>query len=236
VGNYYQKLQVDIAGGTVPDMVYFQGWEWQPYVVNNQIRQIDDYIARDKSSLPADLYPDVDAYTRQLAYQGKHYGVPVDSGSMIMYYNKDLFDLAHVPYPTDSWTEQDFLSTVAAVQDGLNKAGKKGVFAYQPNYNDEYARDFPWWRMNGGMEFDTLEDPKTAQFSTPPVAAALQQELHDLASKGMAITQGALLMGGGQSSYYLWHPEWPGGHEGRGSLVLAADVGLSGGHQRWHPL
>ena len=29
VGDYYQKLTVGIAGNTVPDMVYFQGWRWQ---------------------------------------------------------------------------------------------------------------------------------------------------------------------------------------------------------------
>jgi multiple sugar transport system substrate-binding protein len=201
VGNYYQKLKVDIAGGTVPDMVYFQGWEWQPYALNGQIRAIDSYVDRDKNQLPSDLYPDIDAYNRQLLYRGKHYGVPVDSGSMIMYYNKSLFDAAHVPYPSDSWTLQDFLNTVTAVQDGLTKAGSK-AFAYQPNYNDEYSRNFPWWRMNGGMEFDQLGDPKTATFTNAAVAAVFQRELHDLATKGVAISQGALLSGGGSSAYY----------------------------------
>ncbi len=204
VGDYYQKLQVGIAGNTVTDMVYFQGWMWQPYTLKGQITDITSYVNTDKASLPNNLFPDLDAYKRQLLFQGKYYGMPQDTGSMVVLYNKDLFDAASVPYPKDTWTYQDFLDTCQKVQDGLTKAGKTGVFAYQPNYNDDYTRDFPWWRMNGGMEFDTLESPKKAQWDQPEVAAAWQNELHDLASKGLAISQGALLGGGGSNAYYTY--------------------------------
>lgn len=204
VGNYYQKLQVDVAGNTVPDMVYFQGWEWQPYALAGRMRVIDDYIARDKSQLPSDLFPEgIDAYVRQLSFKGKHYGIPYDTGNMVMYYNKDLFDAAHVPYPTDSWTSADFLNMVVMVQDGLNKSGKKNVHAYQPNYGDEYYRNFPWWRMNGGMEFDQLEDPKKAQWTQSQVVNAYQQQFHDLVDKGIATSEAALMAGGsGTGGFY----------------------------------
>lgn len=204
VGNYYQKLQIGVAGGTVPDMVYFQGWMWQTYAANGQIIDIDSYIDRDKSQLPSDLYPSVDAYARQLSFKGKHYGVPVDTGSMVMYYNKDLFQAANVPVPQPGWTHDDFLSTLQKVQDGLNKAGKKNVFAYQPNYANDYTRNFAWWRMNGGSEFDQLENPKKAQWDQPQIAAAWQEELFDFAKKGLAISQAALISGGGSSAFYTY--------------------------------
>jgi multiple sugar transport system substrate-binding protein len=205
VGNYYQKLQVGIAGGTVPDMVYFQGWMWQPYALGGQILEIDSYIQKDKAALPPDLFPEnLDAYVRQLSLKGKHYGMPQDTGSMVIYYNKDLFDLAGVPYPKDGWTEQDFLDTCQKLQNGLKKAGKTDVYAYQPNYPDVYVRDFRWWRANGGMEFDQLEDPKKAQWDQSAIADAWQLELHDLAQKGLAISQAALISGGGNSAYYTY--------------------------------
>ena len=31
--NYYEKLQTMLAGGQAPDVMYFQGWIWQPYVL-----------------------------------------------------------------------------------------------------------------------------------------------------------------------------------------------------------
>jgi multiple sugar transport system substrate-binding protein len=130
--------------------------------------------------------------------------MPVDTGSMVMYYNKDLFDAAAVPYPKDTWTQQDFLDTLQKVQDGLKKAGKDGVFAYQPNYNDPYVRDFRWWRSNGGSEFDALEDPKKATWDQPALADAWQRELFDLSKKGVAITQAALVSGGGSNAYYTF--------------------------------
>jgi multiple sugar transport system substrate-binding protein len=202
---YYEKLRAAVAGGNVPDLVYFQGWMWQPYALNNQLRDLGDYIAQDKSALPADMFPrDLDAYVRQLSLKGKHYGVPVDTGSMVMFYNQDVFDLARVSYPRDGWTQQDFLDTCQKVQDGLRRAGKENVFAYQPNYGDVYVRNFRWWRANGGMEFDQLEDPRKAQWDQPEVAAAWQGELYDLASKGLAISRAALLKGGGPQAFYTY--------------------------------
>jgi multiple sugar transport system substrate-binding protein len=205
VGDYYQKLQVGIAGGTVPDMVYFQGWRWQQYALGGQVVDLSDRINTDKASLPSDLFPaNLDAYNRQSSLKGKHYGMPVDTGSMVMYYNKDLFDAAGVAYPKDTWTQQDWLDTVQKVQGGLKKAGKSDIFAYQPNYNDPYVRDFRWWRANGGSEYDSLEDPKKATWDNPAIAEAWQRELFDLSKQGVAITQAALVSGGGSSAYYTF--------------------------------
>jgi len=202
--SYYQKLQVGIAGGTVPDMIYFQGWRWQPYVIGGQFREITDLVQRDKAALPEGLFPKEDAYVRQTSLKGKYYGVPQDTGSMVVYYNKELFDLAGVPYPKDDWTDKDFLDTMSKVQDGLKKAGKKDVYAYQPNYNDPYVRGHPLWRMNGGSEFEKLEDPKKATWTDPAIVASWQRELFDLAKQGVAIPQGALIGGGGDTAYYTY--------------------------------
>ena len=203
-GGYYQRLQVGIAGNTVPDMVYFQGWRWQPYTIGGQFREITDLVQRDKAALPENLFPKEDAYVRQLTLKGKNYGMPQDTGSMVVYYNKELFDLAGVPYPKDDWSDKDFLDTIAKVQAGLTKAGKKDVYAYQPNYNDPYVRGHPLWRMHGGMEFEKLEDPKKAQWTDAAVVASWQRELFDLAKQGVAIPQGTLVGGGGDSAYYTY--------------------------------
>jgi multiple sugar transport system substrate-binding protein len=130
--------------------------------------------------------------------------VPQDTGSMVVYYNKDLFDAAGVPYPKDDWTDKDFLDTIAKVQAGLTKAGKKDVYAYQPNYNDPYVRGHPLFRMNGGLEFEKLEDPKKSQANDPALVASWQRELFDLAKQGVAIPQGALIGGGGDTAYYTY--------------------------------
>src|SRR5205809_3758822 len=40
-GDYYAKLQTTMAAGTVPDIVYVQGWEWQPYAIAGTLRPMD---------------------------------------------------------------------------------------------------------------------------------------------------------------------------------------------------
>lgn len=49
---------------------------------------------------------------KQISGEGKIYGVPVFNNTMVMYYNKDLFDKFAVDYPTDgmSWAEAAELS------------------------------------------------------------------------------------------------------------------------------
>lgn len=42
-----------------------------------------------------------------------------------MYYNKDLFDQRHVPYPQNGWTWDDFLAAAQAVSDP-----ESGIYGY----------------------------------------------------------------------------------------------------------
>ena len=71
-----------------------------------------DYQARD---VLLDLKPYIDKYgydLTQLADQGVadfttadggQYGLPRDLNTIVLYYNKDMFDAAGIPYPDDTW-------------------------------------------------------------------------------------------------------------------------------------
>lgn len=45
-------------------------------------------------------------------YNGKYYGLPYYSNCLGIMYNKDLFDKAGVPYPTNDWTWDDFINKI----------------------------------------------------------------------------------------------------------------------------
>ena len=53
--DYYTKLQTSFAGGVVPEVASFQGWEWQPFSDAGLLAPIDAYIERDNFNGP---YPD----------------------------------------------------------------------------------------------------------------------------------------------------------------------------------
>ena len=63
-GDYYAKLQTTMAAGTVPDIVYVQGWEWQPYAIAGALRPMDDFIKRDSAHLPKIWPPGYNPQTR----------------------------------------------------------------------------------------------------------------------------------------------------------------------------
>jgi multiple sugar transport system substrate-binding protein len=72
----------------------------QQLIKGGLLRPVDDYIAQTPDFNLADFTPQsLVSYKRE----GKLYGVPYDEGPANLYYNKDLFDKAGIPYPDDSW-------------------------------------------------------------------------------------------------------------------------------------
>ena len=43
--------------------------------------------------------------------------LPQNLSSLVVYYNRDLFDAAGVPYPEAGWTWDDFLAAAKALDD-----------------------------------------------------------------------------------------------------------------------
>ncbi|WP_274651181.1 ABC transporter substrate-binding protein [Paenibacillus humicola] len=64
-----------------------------------------------------------DEVTKLETINGKIYGVPYGNKINAIFYNKKLFDEAHVPYPKDDWTWDDFRETAKKLTkgDGPNK-------------------------------------------------------------------------------------------------------------------
>jgi multiple sugar transport system substrate-binding protein len=197
-GNYYAKVQTDMAAGTIPDIVYMQGWEWQPYAIAGALRSLDDFIKRDRAQLP-NIWPAV--YNPQTKWNGKTYMAPADTGPMVIFYNKAMFDKARVPYPKEGWTLDDFVQTAKEL---TVKQGSKVVqWGYQANYPD-YIRNIGWMRLAGHYESSPLVKPKKATFDDPEITKYLQQQWYDMPKMGISLPRGAMLAGGGQNGNYFY--------------------------------
>lgn len=169
--NFYTKLQTLFAGGTPPHLASFQGWEWQTYADKDLLQPIDDWISRDKASAayPAG-YTSVEQSTKR---NGKTYLVPLQAATMVMFYAKKIFDGAGVAYPKDDWTFEQFVETAKKLTDA-----SKGTFGYQPNAN--WYRDIGWIVGTGKREFDSIIDPKKAQFATKEIVDRITTVAYDL--------------------------------------------------------
>ena len=171
--NFYQQLQTSIAGGTPPDVASFQGWEWQTYADKNLLAPIDDFVKRDGFDA---LYPqDVKGVIDTTVRKGAKYLIPLQVATMIMFYAKQPFDDAGIPYPTDDWTFDEFMEIAQKL---TNTSGEKKMFGLQAN--GSWFRDIGWIRGTGKQEFDSLIDPKKAQFNQPEIVEIVQKMAQDV--------------------------------------------------------
>jgi len=170
--NFYTKLQTMFAGGTPPDLISFQGWDWQFYADTDLLFPVDEWITRDNAGA---AYPQGFTSVEQSTKRaGKTYLIPLQMGVMIMFYAKKIFDDAGVPYPKDEWTFDEFVETAKKLTD----AGK-GTFGYQMNGN--WFRDIGWIVGTGKREFDNIIDPTKSQFNTPEIIDAMTITSFDMA-------------------------------------------------------
>jgi len=191
IGDYYDKVTVNFAGGTAPDLVYMEGFRWQPFT--DMVVPLDDYIKRDDK---AKAWADVQCYADLTTWRGKRYLSIIDTGSIVMFYNKTLFDKRGVPYPTDDWTFSDFKELLAKMtfeEDGVQYYGYAGGVGVS-----SYAYSICWLRMNGKMEFDRIVEPEIAQWNQPEIVEVIQVVGQDILKEGYAPSP-ATLKGGGVS-------------------------------------
>jgi multiple sugar transport system substrate-binding protein len=171
--NYYPKLQTAIAGGAVPHVASFQGWEWQKFEDNGVLAPIDEFIKRDNFTGP---YPEgVNAIEVTTKRKGKTYLVPLFLGTMLMFYAKRPFDEAGIPYPAGDWTFDEFIETAEKLTDTSGDARMFGLQA-----NGSWFRDIHYIRNTGKQEFDELVDPKKAQFNQPEIVDIVQTMAFDV--------------------------------------------------------
>lgn len=209
IPEYNTKLLTMIAGGQAPDVMLI-GPEWfQDYAKRDPFLPLDDFIARDKFDT-TDISPSL---LNMGKYNGKQYGLNVGYTTLVMYYNKQLFDAAGLAYPAPGWTWDQFKDAACKL---TKKEGDKVV-----QYG--YGADVTWWGMwmpfaylNGGKFWSTesLGDigfgPDTKATLTDPKTIEGIQRYADLALKdGCAILRpGAEGAGGlfksGKLGMALW--------------------------------
>ncbi len=96
-GVSYADCKTLIAGGTMPDVFVPGIWNYNAMVNDNVLTDLGPYIARDRLSL-SDFNPKVISQMRAQK-DGKIYGLPMGFNVQSLYYNKDMFDRARLPYP-----------------------------------------------------------------------------------------------------------------------------------------
>lgn len=102
-------------------------------------------------ALPADDLPS--PVLDLVRWGGDAYGLPVEVDPWVLFYNRDLFDAAGVPYPPAGWRWDDFLTTAQAL-------GASGMVRFP--FGSWGGQVTPFVYQNGGALVDDLFSPTAA--------------------------------------------------------------------------
>lgn len=169
--DYFTKLYTGIITKTAPD-VFRMSYAFLPdYVHYKAIESFDRFISKDTTfSIENMVKWPFEACT----IDNQIMMLPLDCHVDILFYNKDIFDKANVPYPNEKWTWDDLLKYGLKLKDFYRK---KGVEDFYPLAGVSYSQ---FIMENGGKILD--REKLVCTLNTPAAIEGLKF-LRDLIHK-----------------------------------------------------
>jgi multiple sugar transport system substrate-binding protein len=158
--DYFTKLQTEVAGGNAPDAFELDYGSYLGYATSGALLDLGRLAKGDRSFNPSRYYPR--AY-EAFSLKGHQYALPESFSDVLLFYNKDLFRAAGVPFPTAEWTWKDEMAAAKKLTDA-----SKGVWGdFQPIQFFEFYKVLA---QAGGSFFNPAKTKAT--FDSPAGVAA----------------------------------------------------------------
>lgn len=166
-----QKLQVAYAGGASPNISMLEQTRSAVFYYSGALQSIDAYINGPNGTNIKDFSPSM---LGAVTYEGKIYGLPYNTSTPLIYYNKDLF-LKSGLAPNAPKTWNDILAFSKKIAKDTNADGKPDVYGID-FYNWGWLFE-GWIGQNGGR---VLNDATTEFTLNSPQAVEAMQFVQDL--------------------------------------------------------
>ena len=170
--SYWTKLKTLLSAGTPPDVFTMDAPLYLDYQSRGVLLNLQPYLDKNPGMLD-DVYPQtLEAYKTPDGM----FGLPRDFQTIVLFYNKDMFDAAKVAYPTANWTYDD-LRAAAKSLTITGGDGKITQFGYSLDLWDfEPGMSEMIWSYGG----DLINADHTKTLVGEPKARQAFQVLHDM--------------------------------------------------------
>ncbi|MBB2482496.1 sugar ABC transporter substrate-binding protein [Bacillus sp. APMAM] len=172
-----QKLAASFGAKNPPDVMYM--WDFSTYY--QSLEPLDAYVKKDADLKMDDFYDGLFNYSK---VNGQLYGMPAGFSTMVVYYNKKLFDKYNIPYPKEGWTWDDFKAIAKKLTDKSKKQYGFGVTAEPDTYD---LQGLVW--SNGGSFISNDGKKVNGVMNSPETVEAIQM-YGDMVKDGMAVLVG----------------------------------------------
>ena len=170
--SYWTKLKTLLSANTPPDVFAMDAPLYLDYQSRGVLLNLQPYLDKNPDLLKG-VYPQtLEAYKTSDGM----FGLPRDFQTIVLFYNKDMFDAAGVAYPTADWTYDDLRN--AAKQ--LTKVGPDGKTTQYGFSADLWDMELIWsegiWSHGG----DIITPDHTKTLVGEPQARQAWQLFHDM--------------------------------------------------------
>jgi multiple sugar transport system substrate-binding protein len=171
--SYWDKLKTQLAAGTPPDVFAMDAPLYLDYQSRDVLLNLQPYLDKNPDMLK-DVYPQtLEAYKTPDGY----YGLPRDFQTIVLFYNKDMFDKAGIAYPTVDWTWDDLRTAAKQLTKDTNGDGKMDQFGF---IFDQWDMEVGWSEALWAYGGDIITPDHTKTLIGEPKAREAWQMLHDM--------------------------------------------------------
>jgi multiple sugar transport system substrate-binding protein len=166
---YRQRIGSDFAAGTPADVFLLNYRRYAPFAARGLLEPLDAYLIRSSSIAPGDFYPEA---LEPFRWRGRLTCIPQNLSSLVVYYNKTLFDAAALPYPTAGWTWDDLLHAARQLTRDTDGDGQVDQYGLGTEVSLQRLAPFVW--QNGGEIVEGQPAPRRLALDRPPALEALR--------------------------------------------------------------
>jgi multiple sugar transport system substrate-binding protein len=167
--DYRTRLATEYAAGNPPDVTLMNYRRYASFAAKGVLEPLGIYLETSEVIAPDDFYPiTLEAFT----WQGELMCIPQNISSLVVYYNRDLFDQADLPYPEDDWTWNDFLTAAVLLTQDRDGDGRADQFGLGVEPSLFRLAPFVW--QNAAPIVNDNDFPTRLTLTRPPSLEAFQ--------------------------------------------------------------
>jgi multiple sugar transport system substrate-binding protein len=166
---YRRRLATEFASGSPSNVVLLNYRRFAAFAAEGGLEALGPYLANSEIIQESDFYPiTIDSFR----YDGQLWCIPQNLSSLVVYYNKDLFDAAGLSYPSDDWTWNEFLASARTLTQDLDGDGQTDQ--YGAGLSPQLFRLAPFVWQNGGDIVDDPANPTRLTLDSPEAREAFE--------------------------------------------------------------
>lgn len=161
-GNYYGTLATELSTNSGPGVFYIENYAIPQFASNGYLENLTPSLS---SNTSYNLSGFASSIVNTFDYKGQLFAAPKDWSPLLMYFNKEMFNAEHVPYPSNytTWNWTTMLHTLTLLKNNESLAKNAGINNPAPMVvGPQVARALAFMHEAGGQWINQAGDAAVA--------------------------------------------------------------------------